>query len=150
MKHRITRYLLAAVMAVASCTVTSCDEEIIIEDYDPIMTFTPSTIKFTDGQAVDFPSSYNKSTSPYTYIHIEAPDWVEFSSSYNTGFISAEEWNHKSYNGDTYIVYSDRFPRAIRCTADTPGLSGTVKVTWVYPLIDGKEFRWYGEFTVER
>lgn len=147
MKHRITRYLLAAVMAVAACTLTSCDEEVIIEDYDPVITFTPSAIKFTDGQAVDFP--YENRNIPHKYIHIEAPDWVEFSSSYNTGFMSAEEWNQNSYNGKEYIYHSYMYPRAIRCTADTPGLSGTVKVTWIYPLIDGKELRWYGEFTVE-
>lgn len=143
MKHRITRYLLAAVMAVAACTVTSCDEEVIIEDYDPVITFTPSAIKFTGSQAVDFPFD-NMNTSTYTYIHIEAPDWVEICS-YNEKFMSAEEWNQNSYNGKgNYLL-----PYYIRCTADTPGLSGTVKVTWIYPLIDGKELRWYGEFTVE-
>ncbi|MDE6490105.1 MAG: hypothetical protein K2L49_02980, partial [Muribaculaceae bacterium] len=88
MKHRITRYLLAAVMAVAACTVTSCDEAVVIEDYDPVITFTPSTIKFTNNEAVDFPyvdSNKNDKYFSSRYIHIEAPDWVEFSSSYNTG-----------------------------------------------------------------
>ncbi|MDE6491001.1 MAG: hypothetical protein K2L49_07580, partial [Muribaculaceae bacterium] len=66
--------------------------------------------------------------------------------SYNPGFISAEEWNQNVNNGYEYYI----LPRAIRCTANTPGLSRTVKVTCVYPLIDGKELRWYGEFTVER
>ena len=148
MKHRITRYLLTAVMAVAACTVSSCDEEVVIEDYDPVITFTPSTIKFTNNEAVDFPYvDSNKYRYAYSrYIHIEAPDWVEFSSSYNTGFISAEEWNQNGYN--RYESYW--LPRAIRCIDNTPGLSGTVKVTYVYPLIDGKELRWYGEFTVER
>lgn len=153
MKHRITRYLLAAVMAVAACTVTSCDEEVIIEDYDPVITFTPSAIKFTGSQAIDFPS-LNSYPPNHRYWYIEAPDWVEFSFykendhfygfyGDSSRFLSAKRWN------EFHSTSGNPSPHYIRCTSDTPGLSGTVKVTWVYPLPDGKELRWYGEFTVE-
>lgn len=76
---------------------------------------------------------------------IEAPDWVEFSDSYNGSFMSAEQWNEHIASMSIYY----KFPRSMRCTADTPGLSGTVKVTCGYQVLD-KEFRWHGEFTVER